>query len=517
MSPLLERSEALEELEDQATCPDHPGRIQSPDGHAYGSNGIDRSLEAHNPRNASSLDSAGLSSNLGRTSAEELHDLICVGFGPASLAIAVALHDKVQELGREPTSVAPKVTFLERQPRFAWHSGMLVPGSKMQISFIKDLATLRDPRSEFTFLNYLRSKDRLLQFAGLGTFLPARFEFEDYMRWCADRFSDVVEYNREVLDVVARDGNIDTESVDYFTVRSRDLKTGDTVTQRARNVVIAVGGKPRIPPEFPKDKRVMHSSAYCTSLPGLLPDKLRDYHIAVVGGGQSAAEIFHDLQSRYPNSKTTLIMRDTALKPSDDSPFVNEIFNPERIDTFYSEPEPKRRRLLSDYRHTNYGVVRLELIEKIYYDMYLQKIKCPEESKWNHRILSSCGVKMVETIENGGKLQLFLDSAGMENDDLTVDALIVATGYVRDAHEDMMQPIEFLRPSDHENWKVQRDYRVKLDESKVDHRVGIWLQGCNELTHGISDTLLSVLAARGGDMVDAIFGKNLEHTIANKK
>ncbi|KMU79992.1 L-ornithine 5-monooxygenase [Coccidioides immitis RMSCC 3703] len=467
MSPLLERSEALEELEDQATCPDHPARIQSPDGHAYGSNGIGRSLEAHNPRNASSLDSAGLSSNLGRTSAEELHDLICVGFGPASLAIAVALHDKIQELGQESTSVAPKVTFLERQPRFAWHSGMLVPGSKMQISFIKDLATLRDPRSEFTFLNYLRSKDRLLQFAGLGTFLPARLEFEDYMRWCADRFSDVVEYNREFFGCCGKGRYIDTESVVTLRYDQGPPRRGDHGNSKG-------------------SKCGYLQSVEAKDAPGVSKRQGGDYHIAVLGGGQTSRDI-----QRSASIRSILSLSLTTAAPIGLSPH-------------------------------QLRVVRLELIEKIYYDMYLQKIKCPEESKWNHRILSSRGVKMVETIENGGKLKLFLDSAGMENeskvnDNLTVDALIVATGYVRDAHEDMMQPIEFLRPGGHENWKVQRDYRVILDESKVDHHAGIWLQGCNELTHGISDTLLSVLAARGGDMVDAIFGKNLEHTIANKK
>ena len=48
--------------------------------------------------------------------------------------------------------------------------------------------------------------------------------------------------------------------------------------------------------------------------------------VAVIGGGQSAAEVFHNLHARYPACKTNLIIRGAALKPSDDSPFVNEIF-----------------------------------------------------------------------------------------------------------------------------------------------------------------------------------------------
>ncbi len=78
---------------------------------------------------------------------DAVQDLICVGFGPASLAIAVALHDALEAGSLAPT---PKVLFLEKQEHFAWHAGMLLPGAKMQISFMKDLATLRNPRSAFT-------------------------------------------------------------------------------------------------------------------------------------------------------------------------------------------------------------------------------------------------------------------------------------------------------------------------------------------------------------------------------
>jgi L-ornithine N5-oxygenase len=249
-----------------------------------------------------------------------MHDLLCVGFGPASLAIGIALNDAMDPgLGARPTNFKPKVTFLEKQNQFAWHSGMLVPGSRMQISFVKDLATMRDPRSSFTFLNYLHHKNRLIHFTNLGTFLPARVEFEDYMRWCAKRFDNVVNYGEEVVEVVP--GQTDARGVvDYFTVVSRNTGTGEITSRNARKVVIAIGGKAKMPPGFPQDPRIMHSSKYCTTLPQMLNNDMAPYNIAVVGSGQSAAEIYHDLHRRYPNSRTTLILRDSALRPSDDSP-----------------------------------------------------------------------------------------------------------------------------------------------------------------------------------------------------
>jgi L-ornithine N5-oxygenase len=254
------------------------------------------------------------------TAEDDVYDLICVGFGPASLAIAIALHDALDPRlsGQPPAAKQPKVCFLEKQEAFQWHAGMLLPGSKMQISFIKDLATVREPRSDFTFLNYLKAQGRLLSFSNLGTFLPSRLEFEDYMRWCAARFENVVAYGQEVQEVVS--GAESSGLVDSFLVRSRDQASGRVSTRRARHVVIAVGGKPKLPPDFPRTARIMHSSAYCTALPGLLKNQSSPYHIAVLGGGQSAAEIFHDLSQRYPNAKTTLILKDSALRPSDDSP-----------------------------------------------------------------------------------------------------------------------------------------------------------------------------------------------------
>lgn len=247
--------------------------------------------------------------------ADSLHDLVCVGFGPASLAVAVALHDTL-DAGK--LTQPPKVLFLEKQAQFAWHAGMLLPGAKMQISFIKDMASLRDPRSHFTYLNYLHKNDRLIDFINLSTFLPARAEYEDYLRWCARHFDDVVRYQNEVVSVspVQEDGPLKT-----FAVTSRNIKTGVTTTYRARNVIVAIGGQASIPKLFPAHHpRVIHSSQYAQMVPKILCDKSAPYRVAVVGAGQSAAEIFSNVQGLYPNSKTYMIMRSEFLKPSDDSP-----------------------------------------------------------------------------------------------------------------------------------------------------------------------------------------------------
>jgi len=261
-------------------------------------------------------------SHLKPTPSNETHDLICVGFGPASLAIAVALHDAV-EAGKLPggdAPTAPKVLFLEKQPQFAWHAGMLLPGAKMQISFIKDMASLRDPTSKFTFLNYLHQNGRLVEFTNLGTFLPARVEYDDYLRWCSSFFDDVVSYGSEVVSV-SPEQTASSNPVSIFTVTSRNVKSGTVTTYQAKNVLFAIGGQPSIPKCLPSNHpRVIHSSQYAHLIPNILTQREAPYRVAVVGAGQSAAEIFNNIQTLYPNSHTALIMRSEFLKPSDDSP-----------------------------------------------------------------------------------------------------------------------------------------------------------------------------------------------------
>src|SRR5829696_7673232 len=118
-------------------------------------------------------------------------ELLAVGAGPSNLALAVAL----EELA--PPDLARNSLLIERSETVAWQRGMLLPWTQAQVSFLKDLVTLRDPRSKFSFLNYLHSVDRLNEFVNLGTFTPYRMEISDYLQWVANSLGDVrVEYGR---------------------------------------------------------------------------------------------------------------------------------------------------------------------------------------------------------------------------------------------------------------------------------------------------------------------------------
>jgi L-ornithine N5-monooxygenase len=186
------------------------------------------------------------------------------------------------------------------------------------------------------------------------------------------------------------------------------------------------------------------------------------------------------------------------------------------VDDFYNGLPDARSDALRADRSTNYSVVRLELLEQIYQDLYQQKIKQSDANQWQHHILPSREViktslcnaktrgKLTLTIQNISPLRSPTDP---EQENIEFDAVILATGYVRNAHEKLLKSLEHLRPHASNCWRIRRDYKVEMDESKVVADAGIWLQGCNESTHGLSDTLLSTLATRGGEMVESIFGR----------
>lgn len=215
---------------------------------------------------------------------------------------------------------------------------------------------------------------------------------------------------------------------------------------------------------------------------------------------------------------------------------VNEIFDPSRVDSFYSCPAAIRSSAIALDRGTNYGVVRLELLESIYHNLYYQRMKYPCEEQWPHQILNFRSVMDVEpsnpssTLNSGIEgIRLRLQNHGpvrsgdgeAHEEVLDVDAVVVAAGYERNTHEELLRNCRQLIPrGDVRDGKLQvtRDYRVPFHDGAVAENAAIWTQGCNEDTHGLSDTLLSILATRGGEMVENIFGKrtNVLNGIANK-
>lgn len=144
--------------------------------------------------------------------------------------------------------------------------------------------------------------------------------------------------------------------------------------------------------------------------------------------------------------------------------------------------------------------------------MYSQKRELgPDERVWPHRIMGSRQISNIES--SGDRLEVKIHSLanGMVNagdeEILSADLIIAATGYQRNAHIDMLKSTWDMLPKSVPGttqfnkgvtgWNVDteqgerklavgRDYRVQYSTGSVAADAGIWLQGCCEGTHGVS-------------------------------
>ncbi|HEU0301217.1 MAG TPA: SidA/IucD/PvdA family monooxygenase [Longimicrobium sp.] len=428
------------------------------------------------------------------------HDLVGVGFGPSGLALAVAFDDE----GPPADAV-----FLERGEGFAWHEAMLIEGARLQVSCLKDLATLRDPCSRFTFLNYLRSVGRLDEFINLGDMRPTRTEFNDYLRWAAARVSAPVRFGREVVSVEPEPGTEDG-AVHALRVTARNLGDGRTETYLARNLVVATGGVPRVPPELSVSSgRVFHSQAFLQRLAECYADRDRPWRFVVVGEGQSGAEIFDHLASCYPRARVTAALRGIGYRPMDETPFVNEVFFPGWVDFFYALPEEKRRQIYRDIRNTNYAVVDAGLIDRIYRRMYDARVSGDTAL----RIVPFLEPRGAQETESGVRVE-FRNVVDGSATTMEADAVILATGYVRPGRHPLLSGVSaYLRTDEAGRYMVGRGYRVQAAPGFLP---GVFLQGHCQETHGISDSLLSVISTRASEVRAGIAARLAEELVLSR-
>ncbi|WP_329062189.1 lysine N(6)-hydroxylase/L-ornithine N(5)-oxygenase family protein [Amycolatopsis sp. NBC_01480] len=414
-----------------------------------------------------------------------VYDVAGVGFGPSNLALAIALTE-------HNASGADTVTahFLERQNGFGWHRGMLIDNATMQVSFLKDLATMRNPTSEFSFLNYLHAKDRLVDFINHKNLFPLRIEFHDYFEWAAAKVDDLVSYGTEVLSVKPV---LEGDEVVYFDVVARS--GGETTELRARNLVLGTGLRPNLPAGITAGERIWHNSGLLHRVAELREADPRRF--VVVGAGQSAAEVAALLHDEFPRAEVCAVFSRYGYSPADDSSFANRIFDPEAVDQFYAASEPVKERLMRYHGATNYSAVDLELIDELYRRVYREKVQGVERL----RLLNVS--RPVEVTDHGTHVRATVESLTTgERTELDADAVVYATGYLPADPTPLLGDLAGSCLRDGAGrLRVERDYRITTDAVV---RGGLYLQGGTEHTHGITSSLLSNTAVRVGEILGSI-------------
>jgi L-ornithine N5-oxygenase len=426
---------------------------------------------------------------------EYVYDVLGVGFGPSNLALAIAVDEHNRSLSEGPPAAAIDAVFVEKQECFGWHRGMLIDDATMQVSFLKDLVTMRNPTSAHSFVAYLHDRGRLVDFMNHKTLFPLRIEFHEYLDWAAQRMSHLVEYGAEVVDVqpVREDG----------CVQAFDVTTGaggDRARRRARNVVLAAGLELRMPVGIERSARVWHNRDFLRRV-AELREGPRPSRFVVMGAGQSAAEVTAYLHREFPEAEVCAVFARFGYSPADDSPFANRIFDPDAVDTYYASPPAVKRMLLDYHRNTNYSVVDAELIEELYRRVYQEKVTGRERL----RILHTCKVLAVR--DEGGAVVTTLESlATGERTELDCDAVVFATGYRSVCPLGLLGQARSLCVTGAGGMvDVQRDYRIA---TTPDTHAGIYLQGATEHTHGIGSTLLSTTAVRAGEILDSVLRRH---------
>lgn len=188
----------------------------------------------------------------------------------------------------------------------------------MESPFVYDLATVRNPRTAFSYVNYLLVRGRLIEFANSDRLNPLREEFEDYMRWCAEQFNDQVRYGSEVVGVTP---DADTNRVTGWRVAVKDA-SGKTYTVRAKNIVApspsqqnSAKPSPLTSVDFLSGQRIIPANDYSSRRNELRAFREPRLNISVVGSGQQVLEIVDDLLSCHHLGNITIVTEDESLAP----------------------------------------------------------------------------------------------------------------------------------------------------------------------------------------------------------
>ncbi|WP_024904910.1 lysine N(6)-hydroxylase/L-ornithine N(5)-oxygenase family protein [Robbsia andropogonis] len=420
---------------------------------------------------------------------QKILDVVGIGFGPANIALAAALEELRPDL---------ESLFLERSASVIWQENMLFENaldihSNIQNIPHRDLATPRNPRSRYTFLNYLHENGLLFKHLNMDLMMPMRPEYARYIGWVAAQFSHCFVGNTTVASIT-----VDEKSTAYR------IETTRGECYLARHVVLGTGRPPRIPAIFDQHQsdRVVHFSKYLTAIRKLVADGARK--IAVLGSSQTAAELMLHLTKQFPQLEVDGIMRRFAFPLKDTSPFMSEIYFPEFTEAYFKATPELKKRFDRDVVRTNYGAADMDVIEEIYKQIYHDTLSGKNKLTL-HRMTD---ITDVASTPDGVTLTMnhHLESLTRQRE---YDGVILATGFRNfgPGTEDINVPPLLNNVRDYlvleeNSLAVNRDYSAVMRPGMSGK---IFMNGLSEAMHGMGDAgSLSLASIRAKEIVDAM-------------
>ncbi len=399
----------------------------------------------------------------------EVVDVLGVGIGPANLSMAVLLYPI-----KDTTYL-----FLERRARFEWHPGLMFPEANIQVSFLKDLVTLADPTSSFSFISFLHKQKRLYRFITANFPRISRLEYNQYLQWICASLPNL-QFGCEVEEIT-HDGN-------SFAVYGPDGP------RYARNLALGTGLSPSVPSCAKKhlgDPSIFFALEFLDheiDATGL--------RVAVIGGGQTGAEIVSRLlldTTRLPKEILWVSRRHNFL-PLDESPFANELFTPAYSEYFFKLTPAEKARLLLEQKLASDGVAT-DLLERIYRRLYNL-----EFLHHRGRICSLRPGSHIEEIERVDRewLLTVTSAVGNRTESLPADIIILCTGFEYRMPPFLSSLKSRIRWTD-DGYCVGRDFSIEWD-GPADQK--IYVQNAAQKQRGIADPNLSLIAWRSATIVN---------------
>lgn len=420
----------------------------------------------------------------------EMIDIIGVGFGPANIALAIAAEELYPNL---------VVHFLESSNEPGWQDGMLLPESDIQNHPLRDLVTPRNPRSRYTFVNFLHEKDRLFEHLNLPLSHPLRIEYREYVRWVAKFFDDKVSYGARVVKITPI---ISNDTIDHYVV-------SDSIgcQYKARSVVVAPGRTPNIPPVFSacNDPRAVHFTQFLREFEAIL-SRCSNPKIAVIGGSQTAVELMLHLSGDHRVGEVIGVHRNFGYRLKDTSPFSDEVYFPAYVDLYHRATSEQKEKLREELRPTNYSSADRDVLDSLYITLYRNMIS------GSKRIRVENLVNVSKVVSEQDKIVLHLDSEIRKfNRSESFDFVVLATGFkdfgISSSDErthPLFDGVAAALDLSSGYMAISRNYSVELLPKYKNGSSPIFANGLCESSHGMGDAgSFSLLSLRAKEILDA--------------
>ncbi|WP_209121317.1 lysine N(6)-hydroxylase/L-ornithine N(5)-oxygenase family protein [Alkalihalobacillus sp. BA299] len=439
---------------------------------------------------------------MSRKSNNSMYDVIGIGIGPFNLGLAA--------LAEESTEI--KTLFFEQKAYFEWHGGLLIEETTLQVPFLADAVTMANPKSRFSFLNYLHEHERLYKFYFLERFHIPRREYNHYCQWVSEQLTNccfgqkvtAVEWKTDFAEVSWFEGEINSEN-GYFKVETMDMESGNVNYYYSRHLVIGIGSVPYVP-----DSMIGHSSEQLFHSAQFLPNReqlRKAKSITVVGSGQSAAEVFLELlkeQTRY-SYHLDWYTRSKGFFPMEYSKLGLEHFSPDYTNYFYRLSQEKKDEQLPK-QDLLYKGISAKTIADIYDALYESTVS---GEKPPVRLLPKTEVMEVKEIETGTKRKLQLLCNQWEQEKTFIhesEMIVAATGYQHLIPPFISNLNSLIQWDEKGRYLVEENYQLKLTKEIANQ---IFIQNGEMHTHGVGAPDLGLGAYRNSMIINQLVGREL--------